>query len=66
VAGFNAMPFLTRMSPPLTTVRVPQQEIGAETARMLLKCIEQPGPLRSLLLGCALVVRASTGPVPQG
>ncbi|MED7826393.1 LacI family DNA-binding transcriptional regulator [Streptomyces chiangmaiensis] len=66
VAGFNDMPFLTRMTPPLTTVHVPQQEIGAEAARMLLKCIDQPGPPRSLLLGCALVERASTGPVPQG
>jgi LacI family transcriptional regulator len=66
VAGFNDMPFLTRMSPPRTAVHVPQQEVGAEAARMLLKCIDQPGPPRSLMLGCALVVRASTGPVPQG
>jgi LacI family transcriptional regulator len=64
VAGFNDMPFLTRMTPPLTTVHVPQQQIGAEAARMLLQCIEQPGPPRSLLLGCDLVVRASTGPAP--
>ncbi|MFB6783257.1 substrate-binding domain-containing protein [Streptomyces sp. NPDC056352] len=65
VVGFNDMPFLTRMIPPLTTVHVPQQEIGAEAARMLLKCIEQPGPPRSLLLGCELVVRASTVPAPR-
>ncbi|MEU0833755.1 LacI family DNA-binding transcriptional regulator [Streptomyces sp. NPDC005969] len=65
VVGFNDMPFLTRMIPPLTTVHVPQQEIGAEAARMLLKCIEQPGPPRSLLLGCEVVVRASTGPAPR-
>ncbi|MFJ5899374.1 LacI family DNA-binding transcriptional regulator [Streptomyces sp. NPDC093064] len=65
IAGFNDMPFLPRMIPPLTTVHVPQQEIGAEAARMLLKCIEQPGPPRLLLLGCELVVRASTAPAPQ-
>ncbi|MGV9247662.1 substrate-binding domain-containing protein [Streptomyces sp. NPDC003710] len=52
-------------TPPLTTVHVSQQEIGAEAARMLLKCIGQPNPPRSLLLGGALVVRASTGPVPH-
>ncbi|MFG2881826.1 LacI family DNA-binding transcriptional regulator [Streptomyces sp. NPDC048297] len=65
VTGFNDMPFLTRMTPPLTTVHVPQQQIGAEAARMLLQCIERPGPPRSLLLGCDLVVRASTGPARQ-
>jgi LacI family transcriptional regulator len=64
VAGFNDMPFLARMTPALTTVHVPQQEIGAEAARMLLQCIDHPGPPRSLLLGCKLVVRASTGAPP--
>lgn len=62
VIGFNDMPFLSRLNPPLTTVHVPQSEIGVAAARMLLECVEQPGPPRSLLLGCDLVVRASTGP----
>ncbi|WP_406425612.1 LacI family DNA-binding transcriptional regulator [Streptomyces sp. NBC_01589] len=65
VVGFNDMPFLSRMTPALTTVHVPQRTIGAEAARMLLQSLENPGPPRSLLLGCELVVRASTGPAPR-
>jgi LacI family transcriptional regulator len=57
------MPFLTRMIPPLTTVHVPQQEIGAEAARMLLDAIDEPErPPRSLLLPVTLMVRGSTAP----
>jgi LacI family transcriptional regulator len=61
VVGFNDMPFLDKLRPPLTTVGVPHHELGAEAARMLLDCIEEPGRHpRSLLLPVSLVVRAST------
>jgi Periplasmic binding protein-like domain len=40
VVGFNDMPFLDKLRPPLTTVRVPHYEIGAEAGRMLLDAIE--------------------------
>ncbi|WP_248960143.1 LacI family DNA-binding transcriptional regulator [Sphaerisporangium perillae] len=61
VVGFNDMPFLDKLRPPLTTVGVPHGDIGAEAARMLLDCIE--GPERqshSLLLPVSLVIRGST------
>jgi LacI family transcriptional regulator len=65
VIGFNDMPFLDKMRPPLTTVGVPHHELGAEAARMLLDCIDQPDRHpRSLLLPVTLVVRASTAPPP--
>jgi len=65
VIGFNDMPFLDKMRPPLTTVGVPHHELGAEAARMLLDCIDQPERHpRSLLLPVNLVVRASTAPPP--
>lgn len=61
VIGFNDMPFLDKLRPPLTTVAVPHHELGAEAARMLLDCIDQPDrPARSLLLPVSLVVRGST------
>jgi LacI family transcriptional regulator len=63
VVGFNDMPFLDKLRPPLTTVRVPHYEIGAEAGRMLLDTIEEPGRHpRSVLLPPSLVVRQSTTP----
>ncbi|HEY2674151.1 MAG TPA: LacI family DNA-binding transcriptional regulator [Rugosimonospora sp.] len=61
VVGFNDMPFLDKMRPPLTTVSVPHYEIGIETARLLLDTIAEPDrPPRAVLLAPSLVVRAST------
>jgi LacI family transcriptional regulator len=63
VVGFNDMPFLDKLRPPLTTVGVPHQELGAEAARMLLDCIDEPERRpRSLLLPVTLIVRDSTAP----
>jgi LacI family transcriptional regulator len=63
VIGFNDMPFLDKLRPPLTTVAVPHHELGAEAARMLLDAIDEPDrPARSVLLPVSLVVRGSTAP----
>ena len=62
VIGFNEMPFLDKMNPPLTTVSIPHYEIGGEAARLLLDTIEDPERhARSVLLPPSLVVRGSTG-----
>jgi LacI family transcriptional regulator len=64
VVGFNEMPFLDKMRPPLTTISLPHYEIGTEAARMLLEAIDDPERgARSVLLPTALVVRQSTAPV---
>jgi LacI family transcriptional regulator len=61
VVGFNDMPFLDKLRPPLTTVSVPHYDIGAEAARMLIETIDQPDRhTRSVLLPVSLVVRQST------
>jgi LacI family transcriptional regulator len=66
IVGFNDMPFMDRISPPLTTVRIPHHEIGTHAAELLLERIEHAGtPLKVLLLAPQLVVRGSTGPVPR-
>lgn len=63
VVGFNDMPFLDKLRPPLTTVAVPHQQIGAEAARMLLDSFaDHERPARSVLLPLSLVVRGSTAP----
>jgi LacI family transcriptional regulator len=63
VVGFNDMPFLDKLRPPLTTIAIPHQQIGAEAARLLLDSIADPTrPARSVLLPLSLVVRGSTAP----
>ena len=59
--GFNDMPFLDKLRPPLTTIAIPHQQIGAEAARLLLDSIADPArAARSVLLPLSLVVRGST------
>ena len=63
LVGFNAMLFLDKLAPPLTTIAVPHQQIGAEAARLLLDAIAEPDrAARSVLLPLSLVVRGSTAP----
>ncbi len=66
VTGFNDMPFVGRLQPPLTSVRVPQHEVGMEAARLLLDQLSgRIATPRSVLLPVTLVVRGSTAP-PAG
>lgn len=61
VVGFNDMPFLDKLRPPLTTVSVPHQQIGAEAARLLLDLLNDPTrPARLVSLPLSLTVRGST------
>jgi LacI family transcriptional regulator, galactose operon repressor len=63
IVGFNDMPFIDRLQPPLTSVRVPQREIGNTAAELLLAQLSGDGvPVRQILLEPELVVRASTAP----
>ncbi len=67
VIGFNDMPFVDRLRPPLSTVRFPHYQLGTEAAKLLLERIEGgDGPVKILYLAPELVVRGSTMPVaPQ-
>jgi LacI family transcriptional regulator len=63
VVGFNDMLYAERLSPPLTTVRVPQHELGHRVAELLLETIRQPRrPPTREVVGCELIVRGSTMP----
>ena len=61
VIGFNDMAFTDRLSPPLTTVRVPQREIGSVAAELLLAELNDDArEPEQILLEPELIVRAST------
>jgi len=61
IMGFNDMPFVDKLRPPLTSVRVPHYDVGAEAARMLLETLKDPTRHpRSVLLPLSLRVRQST------
>jgi LacI family transcriptional regulator len=66
VVGFNDMPFVDHLRPPLTTVRVPQREIGTVAADLLLERLADASEApREILLEPTLMVRGSTAPAGQ-
>ena len=61
VTGYNDMPFVDMLQPPLTTVRVPYRQMGEMAAELLIKLLTQPDqPAASIQLTPTLTVRAST------
>ena len=67
VIGFNDMPFAAHFRPPLSTIRIPQYELGARAAELLLTTMQDSDAQPTqLLLEPELVVRGSTGPVSIG
>ena len=63
VVGFNDMPFIDRLRPPLTTIRFPHYQLGTEAAQLLLERIGgQARPVRVIYLAPELVIRGSTAP----
>jgi LacI family transcriptional regulator len=63
VIGFNDMPFIDRLRPPLSTIRFPHYQVGTEAAQLLLERIAgHAGPVKVLFLAPELVVRGSTAP----
>lgn len=66
VTGFNDMPYVERLTPPLTTLHVPHDEMGAMAASLLLYQLGTPkAAAKQVRLRPNLVVRGSTGPAPR-
>ncbi|MBM9467834.1 LacI family DNA-binding transcriptional regulator [Nakamurella leprariae] len=68
IVGYSDMNGADLVAPPLTTVHVDHQAMGAEAARMLLGMLSDPGarPPHSVRLPVSLTVRESTAPPRQG
>jgi LacI family transcriptional regulator len=63
LVGFNDMPFVGRLDPPLTTVRIDEYEIGLRASRLLLSLIDDPASRpETIMIGPSLVIRSSTAP----
>ena len=63
LVGFNDMPLVDRIDPPLTTLRIQHYEMGAEAARILLDELTDPQrERRTVMLAPQLIVRGSTAP----
>src|SRR5437016_6962562 len=61
LVGFNDMPLAEFFGPPLTTVHVPQHEMGVRSASLLISQIEgEPVETKRAVLDAHLVVRGST------
>jgi LacI family transcriptional regulator len=67
IVGYNDMPFVEWWRPALTTVRIPQYDIGREAARLLLEQLADGAdrPAKQILMPVSLVVRSSAGPGPR-
>jgi LacI family transcriptional regulator len=64
VAGCGDLPLAGSLTPPLTTLRLPQYHVGVQAAQLLLDRIASPGsPPVARLLPPELVVRGSTASV---
>jgi len=62
IIGYNDAPHVSHANPPLTTVKLPSEEIGCRASRMVLDLLEgSHGPPESESLPVELVLRASTG-----
>jgi LacI family transcriptional regulator len=61
VVGFNDMPFIDMLRPPLTTVAFSHYQVGTEAAQLLLDRLNgDAGAVKVLYLAPELIVRSST------
>jgi len=61
VVGHNDMPYVDMLSPPLTSVRIAQRDMGEQAAQLLLERIAHPVLRRShIVLKPTLILRGST------
>jgi LacI family transcriptional regulator len=61
VTGYNDMPFVDLVSPPLTTVRIEHHQMGIEAAGLLLRKLAEPAsPVVDIVLRPTLILREST------
>lgn len=63
VMGFDDIIFADYIDPPLTTIRQPANQKGAEAFKALVEYLDNRTPIKNQILPVELVVRNSTSPV---
>lgn len=67
IVGYNDIPLVGHLSPPLTTIRLHSEELGRTAGRLALQVIADPGLTNEVLrLPAVLVERGSTRPPTGG
>jgi LacI family transcriptional regulator len=65
IVGYDDAPLVNQVSPPLSTIALPGEEIGAHAGEMVLEMLAEPGqPPESVRLPAKLIERESSGPPP--
>ena len=64
ITGINDVEFAAHLTPPLTTIRLPADEIGARAAEYLMGCIDGKAVVLRTPVEFSLIVRASTARAP--
>jgi LacI family transcriptional regulator len=64
IAGINDAEFAAHLTPPLTTMRLPADEIGTRAAEYLLSRVDSLPKDAATRVAVRLIVRASTAPPP--
>lgn len=65
VAGIDDLEFAAELDPPLTTVRVPAEEIGRRSAEYLIERLDGRPVAAVTEVATSLIVRGSTAPAPK-
>lgn len=65
ITGIDDMEFAAELTPPLTTVAVPADEIGRRSADYLIDHLSDRTVPSLTKIPINLIVRGSTGPVPS-
>lgn len=65
VAGFDDQPLARFLTPPLTTVRAPTEEVGRESVRQLVRLIRGQSAEGQTVMRTELVIRESCGCLPD-
>jgi LacI family transcriptional regulator len=65
VIGFDDHEFSMRLDPPLTTIRVPSEEMGRMAAEAILGALDNGTPIAPQQLDAPLIVRGSTAAAPR-
>jgi LacI family transcriptional regulator len=66
IIGYDDAPLVSQLSPSLSTIALPGEEIGRRAGEMVVELIESPEARpESVVLPAELIPRASTGPPPN-